>query len=194
MFSGPDHGISVCANRVVVHSRDGSVSGEIMVEAVNGDGKPVKIYPATQYSFSAHRTRKELSNTLTTKNPKLPWVQIVEQLCDGVQERARKGEPVIELTTTGDVKPPEYLIDPLIIKNYPNVIFGDPSSSKSTLAVILAQVLMLPWYDNPMNISAPAKSTKVLYLDWETDAETIQWQTTMLQRGTKDLEIMFLAY
>ena len=193
-FSWPDYGISIVAGRIQVHRTDGRVSGEIYVQAVNGSGNTIIIYPPTSYNFSADRTRKELTRSLITKNPELPWNEIVDQLCFGVQERARKGEPVVELTTIGNVKPPEYILYPLIVKNYPNVIFGDPSASKSTLAVILAQVVMLPWSDNPMGMTAPNRSIKVLYLDWETDADTIQWQTTMLQRGMVDTEILFLQY
>jgi len=194
VLSWADYGISINASRIQVHKSDGHVSGEIYVQATNGDGKIVTIYPPTSYNFSADRTRKELARNLTTKNPKLPWTELVEQLCYGVQERARKGEPVIELTTIGNIKPPEYLLYPLIVKNYPNVIFGDPSSSKSTIAVIIAQVVMLPWADNPMGMTEPNRSVKVLYLDWETDADTIQWQTTMLQKGIEGMEIMFLNY
>ena len=178
-----DYGISVTVNRLQVHKSDGRVSGEILIDALNGDGNPVTIYPPTSYNFSTNRTRKELANSLKEKNPKIPWADIVDQLCYGVQDRARKGEPVQELFTSDDILPPEYFLEPVIIKNYPNVIFGDPSSAKSTLAVILTQVLMLPWHDNPIGLIAPKKPVSVLYLDWETDANTIQWQTTMLERG-----------
>jgi len=193
-FAWPEHNISINASRIQVHRSDGHVSGEIFVQAKNGQGNYITIYPPTSYNFSADRTRKELSKSLSVKNPELDWSEIVDQLCFGVQERARKGEAVIELSTLGDIKPPEYILYPLIVKNYPNVIFGDPSSSKSTIAVILSQVVMLPWHDNPMGLVAPRKPVRVLYLDWETDADTIQWQTTMLQRSIEEAEILFLNY
>ena len=193
-FTWTEHDIIIHASRIHVHRADSHVSGEIYVQAVNGDGNKVTIYPPTSYNFSADRTRKELARSLSSKNSKLPWTEMVEQLCYGVQERARKGEPVIELNTSGEVKPPEYILYPLIVQNYPNVIFGDPSAAKSTLAVILAQVVMMPWHDNPMGLTAPQRSKTVLYLDWETDADTIRWQTTMLQRGIEGVEILFLQY
>ncbi len=193
VFSWPNYGIAINTSRIQMHKSDGHITGEIYIQAVNGSGMAV-IYPPTSFNFSADRTRKELSKSLAVKNTKLPWTDMVEQLCYGVQDRARKGEPVVELTTIGEVKRPEYILNPLIIRNYPNVIFGDPSSSKSTIAVILAQVIMLPWHDNPMGFIAPLRSVKCLYLDWETDADTIQWQTTMLQRGIEGMEFLSINY
>lgn len=124
----------------------------------------------------------------------LGWERKVNQLALAVLQRCRLDEPVLELCTDSDVVPPEYIIEPLIIKNYPNVIFGDPSSSKSTVAVILAQIAMLPWHDNPMGLTAPKESIKVIYLDWETDAATLQWQTTQLRHGIGESWEMFLVY
>lgn len=127
-------------------------------------------------------------------NYTLDWERKVNDLAIAVLAQCRPDEPVLELCTDDDVVPPEYIIEPLIIKNYPNVIFGDPSSSKSTVAVILSQIALLPWHDNPMGLTAPKESTKVIYLDWETDAATIQWQTIQLQHGIEGMPEMFLLY
>ena len=181
-FDWSDSGITISVSRIRAH-KDDRVTGEILVQATNGDGNPVTIYPPTSYNFSADRTRAGLAGSLTKRAPKLPWVEMIDQLCTGIQTRIREGEPAVELYTSSEIKKPEYLLYPLIIKNYPNVIFGDPSAAKSTLAVILTQVLMLPWVDNPLGIMAPGRPIKVLYLDWETDEDTILWQATMLERG-----------
>jgi len=192
-FTWGGYGIAIHANRIHIHKSDGRVTGEIYVEAANNNGMAT-IYPPTSYNFSADRTRKELAKSLLSKNPKLPWYDMVDQLCYGVQERAKKGDPVLELCTDTEITPPEYLLHPLIIKNYPNVIFGDPSSSKSTMAIIFSQIVMLPWSDNPMGLIAPTRGVNVLYLDWETDASTIQWQTSLLQKGIEEMPAMFLSY
>jgi len=183
-FNWSDSGIIIDVSRIKTH-KDDRVTGELLVQAVNGNGNTITIFPPTSYNFSADRTRKELAESLSKRTPKakLPWQDMVDQLCTGIQTRVREGEPVTKLTTNYEIKRPEYLLYPLIIKNYPNIIFGDPSAAKSTLAIILAQVLMLPWVDNSMGITAPIKPVKVLYLDWETDEDTILWQTTMLERG-----------
>ncbi len=173
---------------------DGQVRGELEIRHAQ-NGKETLLLVPTQFNFSSEITRSKFAKQLSQKlDTKIEWRGIFDYLGQKVQELARAGEPVIELNTGDDINPPEYLIYPLIIKNYPNVIFGDPSSSKSTIAVILAQVAILPWTDNPMGLIAPEHSIKVLYLDWEADAETIQWQTTMLQRGIDHMGVMCLNY
>jgi hypothetical protein len=182
LFNWAEYGITVHANHLRMHSTDGRVTGQIFVEAETEQGA-ITIYPPTSCNFSADRTRKELTKSLQSKNGKLPWPDMVEQLCYGVQERIRRGEGVRELCTSAKAPPPEYVIHPLIVKNYTNIIFGDPSSLKSTVAVILAQIIQLPWKDNPLGLTAPTRSIKAMYADWETDGATIQWQTTLLRNG-----------
>ena len=175
-------------------SSDGQVKGELEIRH-NQNGKEAYSLVPTQFNFSTETTRSKFAKQLSEKlDLKIEWHEVFDYLSQKIQELARGGEPVIELVTGEDIKPPEYLLYPLIIKNYPNVIFGDPSAAKSTIAVILAQIVMLPWHDNPLGLVAPKQRVKVLYLDWEADAETIQWQTTMLQRGIEGAEILSLHY
>ncbi len=190
LFTWEDMNLSISTNRIRVHTSDGRVTGELLIKDLEG----TILYPQTSFNFNAERTRNSLVKTLSDQDSQRQWGDIINQLSVMVIDKARQGEPVIELTTIGDVKPPEYILHPLIVKNYPNVIFGDPSSAKSTIATVLAQVIMLPWGDNPMGLIAPKESIKVLYLDWETDADTIQWQTTMLQRGIDGMGFMSLPY
>ena len=177
LFSWAEYDISIKVNRLHT-GRDASVSGEITIF-----NESSTIYPPTKLNFTADRTRASLAKTLTEKNGKIPWATLIDQLCYGVQDRVRQGQPVKELWTSNEIAPPRYLLEPLIIENYPNVIFGDPSAYKSSLAIMLLQVLQLPWHDNPFGLDAPSESIKTLYLDWETDEATILWQTTQLARS-----------
>jgi hypothetical protein len=175
-------------------SSDGQVKGQLEIR-YNLNGSESYLLVPTQFNFSTESTREKHAKQLSAKlDLKIEWREIFDFLCQKIQELARGGEPVIELVTGSEIKPPEYMLYPLIVKNYPNVIFGDPSAAKSTIAVILSQVVMLPWHDNPMGLTAPKNSTRVLYLDWEADAETIQWQTTMLQRGIEHAKVLHLHY
>lgn len=138
-------------------------------------------------------TMNNVARRMKEHQDEIPWQQILTLVSAHTVEYKRHGENVIHLWTSQDVQRPEYLINPLIVKNYPNVIFGDPSSSKSIVAIILYQVLSLPWKENPLNITAPSRSIKCLYLDWETDSATVIWQTTLLERGT-DIGILLMDY
>jgi len=175
---------------------DGQVKGELEIKhCVNGNDSYLLV--PTQFNFSTESTRTKFTKQLSEKfdpSIQIEWREIFDYLSQKIQELARGGEPVIELTTGQHIKPPEYMLYPLIVKNYPNVLFGDPSAAKSTIAVILSQVVMLPWRDNPMGLEIPKEHVKVLYLDWEADAETILWQTTMVQRGIYGCDVLQLNY
>jgi len=181
--------IKIQVNRLKTHT-DGRVTGEITVTTTNPKA-PGHLHQA-QLNFSASGTRGQLAKKLNARVP-LDWDAIIEQLCFHVLERARTGGPVQELWTSTEVKPPEYLLYPFVLKNLPSVIFGLPSAAKSTVALILSQVMLLPWDDNPLDIQAPGRSIRSLYLDWETDGDVIQWQMTRLQRGM-DLPPLAVSY
>jgi DNA-directed RNA polymerase specialized sigma24 family protein len=111
------------------------------------------------------------------------WPTMLEQVKVYTLEWVRRGEPVTELWGEDESEPPTYLIEPLIVEGYPNVIFGDPGCFKSGLAVIVAAILTLPWCDNPLAWPEPEKPVPCLYLDWETDRKTVNWTHARLRRG-----------
>jgi len=113
----------------------------------------------------------------------IDWDRVINQVATKTLVAVREGEPVEMLLSTDDTERPSYLIEPLVVKNYPNVLFGDPGSLKSIIAVCLYQLMSLPWIDNPLGFKVPDESINCLYLDWETDSTTLRWQTSMLQRG-----------
>ena len=65
------------------------------------------------------------------------------------------------------MEPLEYLLDPLIIKGVPNIIFGEKGAAKSTMGLMSYICLILPWTDNPLGFNAPNRSIKSLILDYE---------------------------
>ena len=83
----------------------------------------------------------------------------------------RRGEPVNELWTSDEVAPLEYLLDPLIIKGVPNIIFGEKASFKSGMGLMAYLCLILPWHDNPLGFTAPNRSIISLILDYELPGE-----------------------
>ena len=147
--------ITVVVSHLHQH-QDGRLTGEVTVKLADpADGKTKTIYPPTQFNFLADRTRSSLVAGLKSKVPaigkvSIPWKDIVDQLCYKIQELARAGEPLQELSTDGTATArPEFLVRPFIVKNYPNILFGDPGSFKSNLAIMFAAVMSLPWPDNP---------------------------------------------
>lgn len=170
----------------------GDVIGEIKVSTSSPALHP-HLYGPVKFNFLSGSTRKQIANILNEKYEITLWPDILEQLCFYTNERVRRGETVKELWTSNEIQAPRYLLDPLVIEHYPNALFGDPSSSKSTIALVFQQVMQLPWVGNPLGLKPPINSVHCLYLDWETDDATIQWQTTLLERGM-DLGVLTVNY
>jgi hypothetical protein len=172
-------------------SSDGAVKGEVKIISLRA-GANGHLHQAL-FNFIASNTRKTVGKVLEERCPGPDWYAILEQLCVMTLDRERGGEPLIMLQSGEDVKPPGYFLSPVLIKNYPTIFFGDPGSAKSTIAIIFSQLLMMPWSDNPLGFEVPDVPVNILYLDWETDDVTIEWQMTCLQRGMK-LNHLVLPY
>lgn len=165
------------------HTSDGRVTGEMAV-STSAFGSDGHLHQA-QFNFSSSQSRKQLCSILAERYKDPDWYAIIEQACVYTLERQSKGEPVISLFSGENCIPPEFLIDPLIVKYQPNTIFGQPGSAKSTLAIALSQFILFPeWENNPFGFIPTKKSVNTLMLDWETDEQTVKWQLNMLAKGT----------
>jgi len=180
-FRWDDLKLSLKISRLRIHN-DGRVTGEVLITTDSQNMYPI-LYPQTQLNFSSSTTRQHLINILKAQYPQWDWVQIIDQVSYKIQEMVKAGEPVQELWTHDEVKPPEFLLEPILIKGLPTVIFGEKGVLKSSLSLLFCVCLILPWHDNPLGLSVPTRSIKTLYLDWEADNEVIQWTTKKLQNG-----------
>ena len=183
MFTWPKEKISIEVTRIRPQS-DGKVTGEIIVSTSAPGYGPHLLQ--TYFDFSSSHSRRDLAKTLELRYPKLAnWFDILEQLSVYTLERARRGEPVVQLETGDDVQAPEYLLEPLILRSYTTIIFGDPGTAKSTVALIFTQIMTWPlaWIGCFLDIIPPPHAVTSLYLDYETDQDTVRWMLTKLQRG-----------
>ncbi len=172
--------VLVKVSRVRAHT-DGKITGEVKLVL----GKDKQEEPSFSWNFSSAQTRKQLVNLLSEKYPewKDNWLGIIDELCRQVQDLVKAGEPVVTLHSTDGYEELEYLIYPLIPLGKPTAIFGDPGSGKSQLAVIIIIIAGLPWADNTLNLGAPSKPSKILYLDYEADSDDVKRQLVQLVDG-----------
>ncbi len=182
-FFLPEHHLIVQVSSVKAHSSDDRVTGYITI--LHQGSELNKIYPRTQLNFSSEQTRNRLAKALSEKFPKnpFPWRTILDRISEEVQERARMGEPLLELWTGEDVQPPEYLLSPILFRNLPTVIFGDKGVFKSSLAIVCYLCLTLPWTENPLGFIAPRSKVKTIILDWETDQDIVAYYGSRIQLG-----------
>lgn len=189
-YDWDDEKIKIECRRLSLHS--GEIKGEICISSTAPGVNANHLHQAN-FNFSSDIARDRLANSLS-KRMEADWRALLEQTCVYTMDYFRKGEKLEELNSDdGTARSPEFLFYPFVIKNYPTIIFGDPSSSKSLFALIASTIMALPWYDNPLEWRVPNRPLKMLYLDWETDAATVNWNLSCLQRGM-ELPPLFLNY
>jgi len=109
----------------------------------------------------------------------------LDSFCAEVWNVWQERDPAVEIWTDRDVEPvpPTWLLEPLILQNQPNFLFGEPSATKSLTAEVLAAILSLQWENNPFRIKPPASYSETLYLDFERNEATVRFNLSRLQRG-----------
>ena len=186
-----DDEVKIEVTRLHAH-KDDKVSGEIRIKHGMFKTPERKLHTAL-FNFNSTTTRAHLARALEAKVDSVDWSETLEQLCDIVMEYVRMGEPSVLLQTETEYTPPEYLLYPVLLQNEPNVIFGDGESGKSILSLILTLMVQLPHTHNTLGLTPIDASTKVLYLDWETNDNTTGWRYKCLSAGL-DLPPMELEY
>lgn len=182
--------IEVEATRLHQH-KDGRVTGEILITTSMAGYNP-HLHQA-QFNFTSTQSRTGLGKHLIERCPELPWPDLLEQVCVYTLRHLREGEPPVEICTTDEIPPLEYLLHPFLPKGQPTMIFGDGGTAKSTLGLITVLCLQLPWADNPLHLLVPPRPLTVAYCDWETDQAEIGWQLKRICTG-HDLGMMTLHY
>ena len=178
--------IRIKAESCKLHT-DGSFKAQLAIDAcLNGSGWEKLMTPVI-VNLTSGQARGKLVEQLSKRTDAFDWYAVVEHAAEGLLKSFKEGDPVEELwADTGDVKPPQYIIEPFLIKNYPNVIFGDPGSFKSAFAMALVMIGTLGIADSPLNLPLPLREEiRPLWLDWETDRETSLWTMTRLSRGNE---------
>lgn len=161
--------IRIKITRLDEHS-DG-LQGEIEVTMASDGGY---IY-GSKFNFSSNITRKSLSNSLLERVPDCNWPDMLEQICYKIIKLFRRGEPMVEISSTDEIKKPEYLLYPFILKNEMSMLFGDGGSCKSTMALYCAAIGATGMGDKKLKFELK-KPFKTLYLDWEAHEDILKWR------------------
>jgi biotin operon repressor len=167
--------------------RDGRVTGELTIYILEQD-KEKLVYPTTQLNMVAERTRQSLAKSIETQlgNSNYPWQDIIYQICQKVLDYSRKGDPgeILEVIEGGEIIPPTYLLEPVIMAGIPTVIFGEKGVHKTTLCLLFTLCISLPWYDNPFDLKTNSRRSEVGMLDWESDKSLTMFTLQRLLNGS----------
>jgi len=166
-----DHGIGFGLDRL----RDTSdgIRAELTIEGKGADRRGRLLGPVAMNLLSGE-SQTRLANSLAKRVNGLTaetWHSIVIQACAIVSAQWRAPEPSMDLSTITDIDEVEHLIPGWIPQGETTVMYGDGESAKSLLALRIAYSVQmrapLPWG------SWPTYAGNVLYLDWETNPQTV---------------------
>jgi hypothetical protein len=140
------------------------------VKTING------VLHSTRFNLSAGQTRKQVATLLKSRTPgfeEFDWFDALEYLCQHVEIAESQGEPIVAVGTD---RPPvqrstRLALDPLVPANVAALLYGPGGAGKSVLA--LAGALSVATDTEVIPGVPPRISGPVLYLDWETDAATV---------------------
>lgn len=144
------------------------LSGELLVRADfegtdgirSADG--TYVLSVARFNVSSSRARAERAAQLEkqARAKDIPWLALIEELCQSVLAAERTGDPAIALRDVV-VDPEDQRTIPvsgfLLPARHPAILFGDGASCKSYLALYLAGLLAQDGY-------------RVALVDWELDA------------------------
>jgi len=165
-------------------SREG-LSGEIKVKTTLAGVKTNKgVLHVSRINIMAATTRSSLAKMLAARAPghDLDWHHGLETLCQEVILAEQEGEKFEEVGC--EPKTPirdQFLVEPLLLRDRPGMIFGPGGSGKSLLALtcglsVAAGREIIPGI-------FPRLKGPVLYLDWETTGSVINDRIQSIAAG-----------
>lgn len=175
----PELNIRAVATSLKEHSRDGDITGYLTISASLPAGQ--KDLHAAKFNFVASRTRSEWANYLHKRVPDVQWAQMLERLCGIVVDHMHTGEPTVNIGEEEVVKPPEYVLHPLIQVAQPTILFGAPGTAKSYVAALVSSLIASG--QEALNFHSDRQALNPLYLDWEGDRASLASRITLLRRG-----------
>ena len=123
-------------------------------------------------------SRSAVVKTLEERFPGFDWQGALMQVAYAAVLRLRKGEPAQDLDTVSP-RPSRWVLYPYVESGGPTIMYAAGASGKSILALAMAVTMTT---GQPL-VGRPYTTCNVLYLDWETDAETHAERLAALRAG-----------
>lgn len=128
------------------------------------------------------QAKNTLSKSLAGRDADLDWHALVEAMCFLARERYRRGEPAIDLRFYEHSQDGRWLVHPFVERDGATVLFADGGTGKSLIALAIAATVAS---DGNVIGALQGDPQPVLYLDWETSAETAQERLDAIVAGAK---------
>jgi phage/plasmid primase-like uncharacterized protein len=171
----PKHAVSITFERLT-DARD-SVYAEIAI--VIGT---TEILSGSKLGLQSDAGQSKLSGSLKIISATIPWKHLLQKACSLVLRRHRTGEPIALLQPSASALVP-YLINPIVHRGHQTLIYAPGGTCKSYLALYFALLACHGVSESGVS----ALNVRVLYLDWELNAETLGGRLKALQAGHPSL-------
>ena len=125
-----------------------------------------------------------MSKFLEERIPSLDWTGILEFVCVTVLEKHREGMPAIKRAKHSMPEGLLHRLFPYLQERQSTVIFGEGDTGKSWLATLMAVLVSM----GMPRLGMEAEPGNVLYLDYETDEDTLLERVDMISSGL-DIDI-----
>lgn len=163
----------------------GDLTGELSVETNIKNVKTHKgVLHVARFNVLSSSSRSSLARMLEKRTPDqdMDWFDGLEWLCQNVILSETRGEPIDEVGLRPSTPPgQQWMVEPLVLKGRPSMIFGPGGVGKSLLGLTCA--LSVACGREIIPGIAPAVKGPVLYLDWETTADVINDRIVSIANG-----------
>lgn len=138
----------------------------------------------SRLNLTSGESRKRMAAYLNEQWPGMPWADFLEYVCVMALERHREGDMPIQIAEHPMPEGIQWRLAPYLQEHQHTVMFGDGGSGKTWLALCMGLLVSsghIGWRMMPMD-------GPVLYLDYETDADTV-WERLNKLSGSVGLPI-----
>lgn len=179
--SFPGSGVEMSIARL--RERSGELHGELVVtlrrEAADFAAGSLS---RGSFNFSSTAARKSLATYLGNRW-RGDWAEMLEDACQLLLATKRRGEPFAEVGREPKQATTPKLLEPVLLRDAPAILFGPGGTGKSTLASaiavsVAAGVEIVPGW-------LPAEPAPVLYLDWEGTRAACNDRLAAICRGAE---------
>ena len=171
-----DERVSVRVDRIIESSKH-ETSGEITITS-RIPGQVGHIHQA-RLNLTSSSTRKSMAKFLEERIPGLDWSGIVEFICVLVLEKHREGTPIIKLADHAMPEGLTHRLSPYLQERQPALFFGEGDTGKSWLAFFFSVLVSM----GMSKLGMEAEPGNVLYLDYETDEDTLWERVNLISAG-----------
>lgn len=169
-------GIEAVVERIAEHKDE--ITAEVTISS-SRIPRPGHVHSA-RLNLMSTQTRKALASACESREPNLDWPMMIEQLCVLTRERYRNGEPTIDIREWTDPPGSRWVLEPYVEAGGPTILFADGGTGKSMLATAIAVSIAS---GQAVVGKVHIASCPVLYLDWETDASTLNERVRAICAG-----------